>query len=78
MKVLHVIESLGVGGAETLLVNLLPELQSQGDEVTLAVMRGPFDLRPSLEAQMTQATDRQNTDHGATHGGPRRGRAAPA
>jgi hypothetical protein len=22
---------------------------------------------------MTQATDRQNTDHGATHGGPRRG-----
>lgn len=51
MKVLHVIESLGVGGAETLLVNLLPELQSQGDEVTLAVMRGPFDLRPALEAQ---------------------------
>lgn len=51
MKVLHVIESLGVGGAETLLVNLLPELQSQGDEVTLAVMRGPFDLRPALESQ---------------------------
>lgn len=51
MKVLHLIESLGVGGAETLLVNLLPELQSQGDEVTLAVMRGPFDLRPSLESR---------------------------
>lgn len=51
MKVLHLIESLGVGGAETLLVNLLPELQSQGDEVALAVMRGPFDLRPALEAQ---------------------------
>ena len=51
MKVLHIIESLGVGGAETLLVNLLPELQRQGDEVTLAVMRGPFDLRPALEAQ---------------------------
>jgi glycosyltransferase involved in cell wall biosynthesis len=50
MKVLHLIESLGVGGAETLLVNLLPELQSQGDEVTLAVMRGPFDLRPALES----------------------------
>lgn len=51
MKVLHVIESLGVGGAEMLLVNLLPELQSQGDEVTLAVMRGPFDLRPALASQ---------------------------
>lgn len=51
MKVLHVIESLGVGGAETLLVNLLPELQSQGDEVTLVVMRGPFDLGPALESQ---------------------------
>lgn len=51
MKVLHVIESLGVGGAETLLVNLLPELQSQGDEVTLAVMRGPFDLLSALESQ---------------------------
>lgn len=49
MKILHVIESLGVGGAETLLVNLLPELQSQGDEVTVAVMRGPFDLRRALE-----------------------------
>lgn len=51
MKVLHFIESLGVGGAETLLLNQLPELQSQGDEVTLAVMRGPFDLRPALESQ---------------------------
>lgn len=51
MKVLHVIESLGVGGAETLLVNLLPELQNQGDQVTLAVMRGPFDLQPALESQ---------------------------
>lgn len=56
MKVLHVIESLGVGGAETLLVNLLPELQSQGDEVTLAVMRGPFDLRPALQSQGVQVT----------------------
>jgi glycosyltransferase involved in cell wall biosynthesis len=51
MKVLHIIESLGVGGAETLLLNLLPELQRQGDEVTLAVVRGPFDLREALEAQ---------------------------
>jgi len=48
---LHVLESLGVGGAEILLVNLLPELQRQGDEVTLALLRGPFDLRPVLESQ---------------------------
>lgn len=51
MKVVHIIESLGIGGAESLLVNLLPELRRQGDEVTLAVMRGPFDLRPVLESQ---------------------------
>lgn len=51
MKCLHVIESLGIGGAEALLVSLLPELQRQGDEVALAVLRGPFELRQALEAQ---------------------------
>jgi glycosyltransferase involved in cell wall biosynthesis len=51
MKVLHIIESLGIGGAETLLLNLLPELRRQGDEVAVAVLHGPFDLRPALEAQ---------------------------
>ncbi len=49
MKVLHVIESLGFGGAEMLLVNLLPELQRQGDAALVAVLRPPFDLRPELE-----------------------------
>lgn len=57
MKVLHFIDSLGVGGAEMLLVNLLPELRRQGDEVTLAVMRGPFDLREALEAEGVRVVD---------------------
>lgn len=50
MKVLHVIDSLGRGGAERLLVMLLPELARQGHEVGLAVLRGPYDLQPELEA----------------------------
>lgn len=49
MKVLHVIETLGIGGAERLLVTLLPELKRQEIDVTLAVLRSPFDLRPVLE-----------------------------
>jgi glycosyltransferase involved in cell wall biosynthesis len=40
-----------VGGVEILLSNLLPELQRHGDEVTLGVMRQPFDLQPTLESQ---------------------------
>jgi glycosyltransferase involved in cell wall biosynthesis len=50
MKVLHLIETLGRGGAEHLLVTLLPELVRQGDEVAVAVLRGPMDLSPALEA----------------------------
>ena len=50
MKILHVIDSLGRGGAERLLVMLLPELARQGHEVDLAVLRGPYDLQPELEA----------------------------
>lgn len=49
MKVLHVIESLGVGGAEMLLVNVLPELQRQGEVALVAALRPPLDLRPELE-----------------------------
>jgi len=49
VKVLHVIETLGVGGAERLLVMLLPELKRQGVDVAVAVLRGPFDLKHSLE-----------------------------
>ena len=49
--VLHVIETLGRGGAEQLLVTLLPELVRQGVRAEVAVLHGPFDLAPELEAR---------------------------
>lgn len=48
MKALHVIESLGLGGAEQLLVTLLPELARQGCGVCVAVRGGAMDLEPAL------------------------------
>lgn len=39
MRVLHVIDTLGVGGAEQMLVNLLPALKQQGHDVSVAVLR---------------------------------------
>ncbi len=50
MKVLHVIETLGRGGAERLLVMLLPELVRRGYDVSVAVRHGPYDLQSELEA----------------------------
>ena len=40
MKILHVITSLGTGGAERLLVDLLPRLRDFGNEVELLVFNG--------------------------------------
>ncbi len=51
MRVLHVIDTLGVGGAEQMLVNLLPPLKQQGHDVSVAVLRPPFTLREALEDQ---------------------------
>lgn len=51
MKILQVIETLGNGGAERLLVTLLPELTSQGVEVHVAVLRPPTLLKSELEAK---------------------------
>lgn len=56
MKALHVIDSLGRGGAEQLLVTLLPELVRQGCGAEVAVLRGPVDLAPELEAQGIKVT----------------------
>lgn len=50
MKILHFIETLGSGGAERLLVTLLPELARQGIEVELAVQHPPLELKVDLEA----------------------------
>lgn len=50
MKILHVIDTLARGGAERLLVMLLPELTRQGHDVAVAVHDAPYDLQPELEA----------------------------
>lgn len=50
MRVLHVIETLGRGGAERLLVTLLPALAAHGVTPAVAVLRGPYDLQSELEA----------------------------
>jgi glycosyltransferase involved in cell wall biosynthesis len=50
VKALHIIDTLGRGGAERLLVMLLPELARQGLKVAVAVRRAPYDLQPELEA----------------------------
>ncbi|KZX51241.1 hypothetical protein A3709_10445 [Halioglobus sp. HI00S01] len=49
MKVLHVIDTLGVGGAERLLITALPELARRGHSITVAVMKAPYDLQVVLE-----------------------------
>jgi glycosyltransferase involved in cell wall biosynthesis len=49
MKILVVIESLGFGGAERLLVTLLPELKIRGIECDIAVLAGPYTLGRELE-----------------------------
>ncbi|MCB1704391.1 MAG: glycosyltransferase family 4 protein [Halioglobus sp.] len=50
MKIMHVIESLGRGGAEQLLVTLLPAMQRQGHEVLVAVRTDRLALAETLEA----------------------------
>lgn len=50
MKILHFIDTLGRGGAERLLVMLMPELARQGHEVAVAVRSTPYDLMPELQA----------------------------
>ena len=49
MKILHIIDTLARGGAERLLVMVLPELVRQGHQVAVAVRGGPYDLQPELE-----------------------------
>ena len=49
LRVLHVIETLGVGGAEQLLVNILPELSLLGAHCEVAVLWPPYTLAEELE-----------------------------
>lgn len=50
MKVLVVIENLGYGGAERLLVLLLPTLKQRGIECQVAALWPPYDLADHLES----------------------------
>lgn len=56
MRVLHVIESLGRGGAEQSLATLLPELARQGVTVGVLVRSCPMDLAPQIEAHGIKVT----------------------
>jgi glycosyltransferase involved in cell wall biosynthesis len=49
MKIMHVIESLGIGGAEQQLTSLLPALQRLGNEVIVAVRTDTLDLARVLQ-----------------------------
>ena len=57
MKILQVITSLEMGGAETLVVNLIPRLQALGHTVDLCVFNGmetPLMQRLETESPHTK------------------------
>ena len=57
MRILQVITSLDMGGAETLVVNLIPRLQSLGDTVDLCIFNGketPLTQRLRKESPQTK------------------------
>lgn len=49
MRILNVIESLGGGGAEQVLVNVLPELQARGHTCEIVALWPPYTLQGDLE-----------------------------
>jgi glycosyltransferase involved in cell wall biosynthesis len=51
MKLLFLIETLGRGGAEQALVNILPELKAQGVEGEVAFLHGSSELESEIRAQ---------------------------
>jgi glycosyltransferase involved in cell wall biosynthesis len=51
MRILNIIESLGRGGAEQVLLNVLPELQARGHDCEVAALWGPYSLQDDLEAR---------------------------
>ncbi len=51
MKVLYIIESLGRGGAEQALVNVLPAIRAHGHHCEVAALWPPYDLAADLEEQ---------------------------
>ena len=51
MKILSIIETLGSGGAERVLVNTLPELQKQGIDCEVVILFERDDLAGELEVE---------------------------
>ena len=51
MKVLHIIETMGRGGAEHALLNLLPLAQANGVESTVCALSKPYDLQEDFEKE---------------------------
>ena len=55
MKILHVITSLYTGGAEKLMVDLLPRMQKKGHQVELCIFDGtrtcPLFVEPDPRAE---------------------------
>ena len=57
MRILQVITSLDMGGAETLVVNLIPRLQALGNTVDLCIFNGketPLTHRLKKESPQTK------------------------
>lgn len=48
-RILHIIQSLGVGGAEQLLATLLPTLKGRGHDCFVATLWGPHDLEERFD-----------------------------
>jgi glycosyltransferase involved in cell wall biosynthesis len=51
MRVLCVIDTLGRGGAERLVVTLAPALKTRGIDIEVAALQSPWHLAPELEAR---------------------------
>jgi glycosyltransferase involved in cell wall biosynthesis len=62
MRILSVIQSMGRGGAEQLLANILPELQARGHVCEIAVLMPPYVVADSLE-ESGVAVHRLNLSH---------------
>ena len=50
MRLLHLIDTLGTGGAERVLVGLIPELRKKGFKSSVAVLGPPYDLESEVVA----------------------------
>ena len=51
LRILHVIGSLAMGGAEQMLAQVLPAIAARGHSVTVLSLRGPYTLSDRLERQ---------------------------